>query len=77
MDDLWRSVGGLNGQRLYTVMGKPFDILSVTAETVEIRVGSTDKIRPIPRHEFEDASRLKQAGIRLRPIDIRERVPLR
>lgn len=52
----WQQIRQLQGTTLHTVrQGRPFEIISVTGDVCRIQVGSTGKVRPIRRQEFERA----------------------
>ncbi|HUX77384.1 MAG TPA: hypothetical protein VMY40_12160, partial [Anaerolineae bacterium] len=54
--ECWARVLKLTGRELYTLdQGRSFRVLEVDADALHIRVGSTDKPRPIRRQEIEPA----------------------
>ncbi|OIK11312.1 hypothetical protein [Bacillus sp. MUM 13] len=56
---LWDKINKLKGKTLYTVgQQKQFEIIEVNDNKCVIKVGSTGKIRPITKKEFERANML-------------------
>jgi hypothetical protein len=56
---LWDKIKELKGRTLFTVgQQKQFEIIQVNDNKCFIKVGSTGKIRPITKNEFERANKL-------------------
>lgn len=59
MRSLWQKVKELEGKTLHTLARhKPFEIVMVTETDCFVKVGSTGKIRPIPKTNFENALKI-------------------
>ena len=56
---MWKKIEDLKGKTIHTVRHrKPFQIVDVKNDKCIIKLGSTGKIRPIPKNDFMNTLKL-------------------